>query len=107
MNTGGALLGTYGGRSPCVRTLRPDQESMVLEAAKEHNENNDKNENNKECKDNKHDKDDKETSFDPIPGEILYLPSYHSPYCLPYLSSCHLLLICLSILLRIFYHGLA
>lgn len=52
----------------------------MLEAAKEHNEDNEKSKGNKHDKDTE---DNKETSFDPIPGEILYLSPHLSPYCLP------------------------
>jgi hypothetical protein len=85
----------------------------VLEAAKEHNKNNEdnkKNNNNKKSKDNHDDEeteDNKEASFDPIPGEILYLSYHLSPYCLPYLSSCSLLLIFIHIIHRILCHGLS
>jgi hypothetical protein len=87
------LLGTYGGRSPCVRTLRPDQEAIVLEAAKDHNKNNEDNMKSKGYNDDKDSKYNREASFDPIPGEILQLSPRLSPYYLLYLSSWYLLLI--------------
>lgn len=33
---GGALLGAYGPRSPCVRTLHPAVEEIVLRAVRSH-----------------------------------------------------------------------
>ena len=84
--TGGALLGAYGGRSPCVRTLRPDQESIVLETAKERSKENKDNRDNKDNEDIKNNesskghKNNEETSSDPIPGKIPFLSTHNSPY---------------------------